>query len=1392
MATVPGAKKGGAPLRMRTLKPPHKLFAADGNDAKCAFCLIPRSQRAVEGELLGPFDVRLASRIYAHRNCITWAPEVWFDEGQRIWHGVAMAYLRAKKYKCTLCGGLGASLGCMYNGKRCCRPMHFRCALLKGATLAVSPAFLTLCPVHADKGATEHDQPMPLELRAVQTPIPAALMEETAVVRCCQRDNYDLSAGQVLHCGVCGSGVHARCLSRDFEYGGALAVLSAKGLFRCEKCVQCDRCKRAIAVSPPSLLASHQLIRCRSCKHHVAHRSCVDGDLEKGWRCDVCRVCYHCKFMVNDHNNWIEEHQACPLCAQAIADNEAICPSCQRVWRDGLGGMIFCDGCDRWFHTEFECSNLTSQQLEVMTRTNKRYDCPKCTKTASVERANKILACSRLPKAAPRKRAPPKTKRASKTRTRARANRSDESSSELNSCYEQIVYGSSDEEHGACFRHFEKSSNIRSNLHHHHNPDVSTLVADAAPHTELCINCCTSGTGCSLRFCSECGEAFHGFCIDAQMPERVEGPLVSSHPGTRYRLAAGGLGVNARAWRCQSCTACMRCLQPDGNDVIILCDHCDRGVHLSCLTPPLESPPEGAFFCEECRYCEMCGIFTEKPNRIREHCFCHVCTPIVESGKACSICGANYPEVTRNEKHAHIEAAPEGTPEIQPMGLTAAKCCLCASVIHSECDLDFTSSPDYRCPPCRNAATTAVPMHCLTENGTAASVYSDVSGPTTPEDQGATVTKMIVHTNNSKHNDDEEMEIDLTAHKHKITNPSNQWCIDHRDRRRCELCLLGECGQAKKLGRLLPLPPDIGSNHQFMWVHAGCMLWSAEVSLMAGHSYQTGLYGSRRSLLALGRATTCIKCNKRGATVFCGKEKCRAKYHLLCAFQDGMRLEKPQDLQFVANQPLYCKNHCPINPDLLWLHQAQKLFNLARFLRVARIKELTSAQVQDTGPKELKKANAKPKTLVRVGALTVVSLGRLVPDSSEYIIGGSLVPTGYRATRMYWSMTTPGTRCMYCLEVSGDASTGPQFSIRSEEHPHNVIRGICVDEVWGSVRSRVKTVLGGDNTGNSLASCAQNGLEAFGLRKCRPVVTLVESLPMAWMFRKRYQFKYRHPKAADPEIERLLFGGNGFSLPSPKVNKTGSSRTEGYVPKRWRSRLNQCNKESPSYVNPCTGEQFQIRVAMESEGFGDYAPDVFGRHLAPPSTAAAASSTLAKRNKTDETLTALPPSRRYLMMRERLQRKDGHKIVVLRSRIEGMGVFATQPIRQGEFIIEYAGAEIRPVVSDLREKQYNDRSIGCYMFAIHGTAASKEIQPVVDATMAGNAARYINHSCDPNCESREIKNDKGKLCIVIVAIRGIRRGEELAYDYRLSPDSEDRAECVCGALKCRGFMDVEE
>ena len=136
---------------------------------------------------------------------------------------------------------------------------------------------------------------------------------------------------------------------------------------------------------------------------------------------------------------------------------------------------------------------------------------------------------------------------------------------------------------------------------------------------------------------------------------------------------------------------------------------------------------------------------------------------------------------------------------------------------------------------------------------------------------------------------------------------------------------------------------------------------------------------------------------------------------------------------------------------------------------------------------------------------------------------------------------------------------------------------------------------------------------------------------------------------------------------------------------------------------------------------------------------------------------------------------------VRRSKVHGLGTFATRPYRAGRRVTEYTGERI-----DEREVE---RRYGAEADDPHTFLFQIGPRTSIDAGVGGNAARYINHSCEPNCEARQIGQR-----IFIVALRGIERGEELTYDYHLRIErgaSSARRRlyaCRCGADRCRGTM----
>ena len=142
----------------------------------------------------------------------------------------------------------------------------------------------------------------------------------------------------------------------------------------------------------------------------------------------------------------------------------------------------------------------------------------------------------------------------------------------------------------------------------------------------------------------------------------------------------------------------------------------------------------------------------------------------------------------------------------------------------------------------------------------------------------------------------------------------------------------------------------------------------------------------------------------------------------------------------------------------------------------------------------------------------------------------------------------------------------------------------------------------------------------------------------------------------------------------------------------------------------------------------------------------------------------------------------GRRILVRRSGVHGKGVFAVAKLAREEVIIEYKGEVIS--WKEALRRHPHDPSDPNHTFYFHIDDGN-----VIDAKVGGNSARWINHACQPNCEADAVNGR-----VFIKALRSIRPGEELFYDYGLVLDERQtkkvkkQFECRCGTPRCRGTM----
>ncbi|CAN8095947.1 unnamed protein product [Discula destructiva] len=276
--------------------------------------------------------------------------------------------------------------------------------------------------------------------------------------------------------------------------------------------------------------------------------------------------------------------------------------------------------------------------------------------------------------------------------------------------------------------------------------------------------------------------------------------------------------------------------------------------------------------------------------------------------------------------------------------------------------------------------------------------------------------------------------------------------------------------------------------------------------------------------------------------------------------------------------------------------------------------------------------------------------------------------------------------------------------------------------------------------------------------------------PQAWLWRRD---RIRELNSWDGSGETM--GIEGYYVP----NSTGCARTEGIK--------KILNSEKSKYL-PHHIKVQKAREERERAGKGGKIKamaEVNITRVAPDHSQSNARDTRAKQrdhnSSLEKTQKVFGQASDVLRFNQLKKRKKPVKFA--RSAIHNWGLYAMENIAKDDMIIEYVGEQVRQKIADLREIQYTKSGIGSsYLFRI-------DDDTVIDATKKGGIARFINHSCAPNCKASIIRVE-GTKRIVIYAERAVGQNEELTYDYKFDREihSEDRIPCLCGTTECKGFL----
>ncbi|XP_050507765.1 histone-lysine N-methyltransferase 2C-like isoform X1 [Diabrotica virgifera virgifera] len=425
---------------------------------------------------------------------------------------------------------------------------------------------------------------------------------------------------------------------------------------------------------------------------------------------------------------------------------------------------------------------------------------------------------------------------------------------------------------------------------------------------------------------------------------------------------------------------------------------------------------------------------------------------------------------------------------------------------------------------------------------------------------------------------------------------------------------------------------------------------------------------------------------------------------------------------FFKNKTVYCIAHVPKNEkdnELTTLSVSRRVYvNRDENRQVAAV--MHSSDTDD---------------LLRVGSLIFLNVGQLLPHQLQnFHTSNYIYPIGYKIIRFYWSMKSLNKRCKYICSIHEQFGK-PEFRVVVQEPPEDDIEFVdpTPKGAWQRILDQI-AFLRKENECLQMFPKFTTGEDLFGLTE-PAIVRVLESMPGIETLAD-YKFKY----GRNPLLELPL-----------AINPSGSCRTESRSRTQLHWKKHHTQRTTLSTARPIFGP---------SPSGPTPSTPTFGELSCPYSKQFVHSK-----------------SSQYKKMKQEWK----NNVYLARSKIQGLGLYAARDLEKHTMVIEYIGEIIRTELAESREKQYEAKNRGIYMFRL-------DENRVVDATLSGGLARYINHSCNPNCvaETVEVERD---VKIIIFSKRRIMRGEELAYDYKFEfEDDQNKISCMCGAPNCRKWM----
>lgn len=575
------------------------------------------------------------------------------------------------------------------------------------------------------------------------------------------------------------------------------------------------------------------------------------------------------------------------------------------------------------------------------------------------------------------------------------------------------------------------------------------------------------------------------------------------------------------------------------------------------------------------------------------------------------------------------------------------------------------------------------------------------------------------------------------------------------DTRICIFCGGVGDGETSLCGRLIALT-------EYYWVHVNCALWSSEV-----FEHEMGILSNVERAVIRAAQTPCDHCKRPGASVKCHKMNCGTNYHVTCA--------RNHNGYFIKDRTFICKAHEKVQHQVYRLDALRKIF-----IKRDENKMLMSLFELTDGP----------NLCMKLGSFTFYKLGSINPaqlkkfHNKDYIF-----PNKYRVTRFFWSPRNVRERMLFECTIE-DRNNLPVFVVKSLEDPTIAYRASSATKAWSPIFDKVGKLreiqseetlrfFGSQVTGESL----------FGLSEST-ITKITESLPG---FDTVFTYQNRHPKSPILELP-LAENPMGCARAEPRSQTVGQHFRNKPQP------MGGCNQRhhgvlvvtpTPSTQAAAATSSIQLETLQSRQASTSVTSANSGRTRGVRSYYTEEAAARARAFGISPDLVSLSlrmetpqSSQTAFSAYQKMRREWKERVYLARSRIAGLGLYAKNDISMGEFIIEYKGEIIRSEVCEVREVRYTAQNRGVYMFRI-------DDEFVIDATMAGGPARYINHSCDPNCSTQILDAGSGsrEKKIIITANRPISSNEELTYDYQFELEgTTDKIPCLCGAPNCVKWM----